>query len=471
MQLGDHIGVAGILIGLIGLALTFLFPTKRWIGWVVLAFAVILCVLWLCLTLRSRKEETGHAEKLPAPINLPSKEPPADVPPPGTGKARDLRPVGSHFDRELAFASLTEIGWQTKQEKGLQIFEWSGRPLPDMEASAKAFSSLQEPFQINLQSVPSLSGFEKVANAKGCVKVAILASDLSNLDALRNFKYLNELFVSQVPLNAKNFVDISSLSQLKGLSDLTLNSVRVETLKDLAGLTQLRSVDVSGSLVSDVDPLRSSSGLKRLRIANTRIGDLSSISSFSRLEDLTIDTSQVKSFSATDGLSSLHRLTIWGNGDFSASNLPDLPSLTSMWIDATALNLHGLRKYAGLEELYLSGAGAINALANVSGAEEIGSLPKLSHLEMRFLSIPSISFLQGNVELKELYVLDLPINQIDGIRKLKKLSKVTLVRVPVVEISPLLEVESLRELNLIGVPARADIMSALETRGVHVTNY
>jgi hypothetical protein len=55
MGLGDRLGFVGILLALIGIAITLLWPTKRWIGWVCLVLAGILGLSWAGLEFRDRR--------------------------------------------------------------------------------------------------------------------------------------------------------------------------------------------------------------------------------------------------------------------------------------------------------------------------------------------------------------------------------------------------------------------------------
>jgi len=46
MQLGDHLGFAGVVLGVAGLGITILWPAKRWIGYVCLVIAGLLGICW-----------------------------------------------------------------------------------------------------------------------------------------------------------------------------------------------------------------------------------------------------------------------------------------------------------------------------------------------------------------------------------------------------------------------------------------
>jgi hypothetical protein len=44
--IGDRLGFAGLIVGLLGIALMYLVPNKKWIGWVALILAAALGVAW-----------------------------------------------------------------------------------------------------------------------------------------------------------------------------------------------------------------------------------------------------------------------------------------------------------------------------------------------------------------------------------------------------------------------------------------
>jgi len=54
ISLGDRLGLAGLIVGLIGVAVVYLLPDKKWVGWLFLATAFVLSLAWLRLDLRNR---------------------------------------------------------------------------------------------------------------------------------------------------------------------------------------------------------------------------------------------------------------------------------------------------------------------------------------------------------------------------------------------------------------------------------
>lgn len=62
--LGDHLGFASLVVGVVGVAITILWPTKRRVGYVCLAGAFLVCVCWGWSASRSKPDE-GHIQRVP----------------------------------------------------------------------------------------------------------------------------------------------------------------------------------------------------------------------------------------------------------------------------------------------------------------------------------------------------------------------------------------------------------------------
>jgi|GEM_PF-6541365 len=60
MELGNHLGFAGITLALVGLSVTLLWPQKRWIGYLSLVAAIVLLVIWGALALKEKRELEGR---------------------------------------------------------------------------------------------------------------------------------------------------------------------------------------------------------------------------------------------------------------------------------------------------------------------------------------------------------------------------------------------------------------------------
>jgi Leucine-rich repeat (LRR) protein len=81
-----------------------------------------------------------------------------------------------------------------------------------------------------------------------------------------------------------------------------------------------------------------------------------------------------------------------------------------------------------------------------------------------------LGFLDGNSTITDLNLSSIPITNGAELATMSSLRKLSLVDVPLVDISPLLSLPTLKELSLLRTPARADVIAALQRRGVKVTS-
>jgi hypothetical protein len=62
MALGDHLAIAGILLAFLGIGITVLWPSKRWVGWTCIFAAVLVGAIWIVLSLKHRTIENETVE-------------------------------------------------------------------------------------------------------------------------------------------------------------------------------------------------------------------------------------------------------------------------------------------------------------------------------------------------------------------------------------------------------------------------
>ena len=57
MELGDHLGFAGIILALLGIGITIMWPTKRWIAYLCFVAAIALGLCWGVMAHRAKARE------------------------------------------------------------------------------------------------------------------------------------------------------------------------------------------------------------------------------------------------------------------------------------------------------------------------------------------------------------------------------------------------------------------------------
>ena len=423
-------------------------------------------------------EQFLEAEK---PASQPSAHVPASgqSPPAEQSKRAELTPPRlsnvpaepSHSETGGPIENLARLGWNIKtDDKGALIFEIVAKPLPNMKESAVYFRVLQKQFQFNLQQVSSINGLALLSGVNNCVRLEIGASDIEDTAELRGLTSLRTLVISQTPFTVRHELNIGALASLVELESLSLNMSRVTNIEPLRKLTKLTSLSIGGSLVRDLSPIERLTGLKSLDVRDSGVTDMSAIGGDDSLEELSVDQKQVPSLVHLSRLTKLNKLTIIAQVPVEMAAVGTLSNLRSLFIWGPPLiDLSPLRKLGKLANLQVSGLGFTAGRSVVSDVDAIGELVQLRTLTLAQLQIDSLRFLAQLNGLAELNLNGLPIGSMPELAHLTFLKRISLVDVPVVDITPLLSLSNLEQVTLLRTPARADVISELERRGVKVT--
>ncbi len=373
---------------------------------------------------------------------------------------------------ERPIARLAELGWTVRPGAKEIVFEISNGSLPAMAESAKYFKQLSKPFRLHFQQVTNLDGLHFLAGVEGCTKIEINAGEFTDLSELRDFHNLPSLIVSQLPLNGSGTVDIAPLAKLTNLRELNLGSVKLRTIEPLSELKNLRSLYLRGTFITDVSAASAFSALESIDLTDTRVTDLSPLSHLQELSELGVGGAQLPGLPALRNLKKLKTLRVIEQGPIEFSPIAELTNLESVWIwgGRFPLNVLPIRNLTKLRYLALSGLG-FGPLTQVTNIEVVGTLRQLQTLTLGQLQIGDLTFVESLNDLTEINLGDIPITSVAPLRGLKKLKKISLTSTMVVDISPFMELPALTDLTVGRTPARTDVLSELERRGVNVRSF
>ncbi len=366
--------------------------------------------------------------------------------------------------------NLARLGWDIKRDaEGGNVFEIAGKPLPNMEKSASYFRVLNKPFGLRVRQVSSIAGFKFLSGTTNCIRLEISASDIDNISELGDLTGLRTLAISQTPFTARHELNVSPIASLTNLETVTLNGSRVSYIEPLGGLRKLASLNLGQSLVRDLSPIKGLSLLRSLDVRGSRVTDLSVLDGAEVLEELSVDEKQVPSLRQLSHLPNLSKLTVISHVPFNMAPVGTLSNLKALFVwGPPVIDLAPLRKSAKLTHLTIMGFGFLSGRSMVLDADAIEELPQLRALTLGQVQIDSIRFLAKSNSLVELNLSGLPLRTISELANLMSLQKISLTDIPVVDISPLLSLPNLTSLYVLRTPARADVISELERRGVKV---
>ncbi|MBN2182494.1 MAG: leucine-rich repeat domain-containing protein [Sedimentisphaerales bacterium] len=254
----------------------------------------------------------------------------------------------------------------------------------------------------NISNISDLTGLEYAANLDELsLHNNFQISDLSPLSGLTN---LTTLY-----LYGNNISDLSPLSGLTNLVTLYLYGNQISDVSALSELTNLVYLDLWGNQISDVSALSGLTNLELLNLCHNKIGDIWALSGMTDLIWLDIHSNNIDDLSPLSGLTNLELL------DLDANHISDLSALAGLtnleWLDLDENLISDLSALSGLTNMV-----EIDIHANQVG--DISPLAGLIYLEDLDLDTNQISDISYLADMTDLVYLDLHSNQISDISPL-----------------------------------------------------
>lgn len=204
--------------------------------------------------------------------------------------------------------------------------------------------------------------------------------ELESLDGLSNLKTLSSLVLGN---DTVDDLDLTRLSKLHHLTNLSLSGKAVHDVTSLAGLRKLRNLNLSSTSVSDLTPLAPLESLETLSLSGTPVGDLTPISGLTRLKRLDLTQTPMSDLSPVAGLTSLNELSIVSTRVSDLTPLAGLPRLRSLLLGGTVTDgVRCLAELKSLEELHIEITDD-SPLEDIVAVLRSGQLTTLTYLGIR----------------------------------------------------------------------------------------
>ncbi len=268
-----------------------------------------------------------------------------------------------------------------------------------IEIATKDIEDIEE-FDLSTSTISNLAGlenFENLVTLNLSKNVIIVANPLKQLSKLEN------LNISENPINTEILSTISELTTLKQLSvrNTQMNGDQLDYFKNL---NNLETLILAGNNISAIEKISGLTGLTQLDISvNTSFTDFGQVTSFVNLTGLNISGTGITTFEGIKNLTKLEKLYAADNNEITTT--------------------------AGINPLFETQR--VTKTDDETGKTEIVTEPVLSHLTVLNLSSigvdtkrPSISF--SNIgkltTLQELHLASNEISNISGVTNLINLN-------------------------------------------------
>lgn len=258
--------------------------------------------------------------------------------------------------------------------------------------------------------------------------------------------------------------DLSPLSGLTGLRQLSFSDGRISNLAPLSNLTDLEVLRLASNSVSDISQLKELTSLTELDLYNNQLTDISALEHLTQLQFLTLSRNQISDVSTLRNLTQLERLLLGQNLVSDISSLEGLTQLQNLDLKSNEVpNISALAPLKGLEVLNISD-NPLTDIAPLSGHTKLvdldisyNSIPDISHLAdatkmERFIAqTNSITDMGVVADMTSLQVLYLDNNQISVIPSLANLDSLFLLQIGSNEISDVSGLEGMTGLETVSI--------------------
>ena len=289
--------------------------------------------------------------------------------------------------------------------------------------------------------------------------LAITDKKLDSLSPLMSMFQLNELILKNCRFPTE---DLALLTQLPGLTRLSLSGCGLSTIEGLTGTPNLTYLDLSSNTVRNLSALSAMTGLKELYLQHNAVVDLNALSGLTGLENLDVSYNSISSLTP---LVSCTSLTYLNAGNNAISNLTGLDIMTGL----SYLNLNSnkisdatiLGSCTNLTELHI----AYNSLKNIT------MLSKLTRLEVLDFSHNSVYEIPFWPEGGPLRIIDGSYNEIKSVDTLWNMKELTYIYMDynkITSLSNLMSMPKLVQINAYGNPI--EDLTGLEAHNI-IVNY
>jgi Leucine-rich repeat (LRR) protein len=139
--------------------------------------------------------------------------------------------------------------------------------------------------------------------------------------------------------------DLSPLTNLTRLNDLTFTGTSVSNLEPLRSLSSLVSLNCGKNPLTDLSPLAGLSSLKSLDFSNSQVEELMPIQNMSQLETLKFNGTPVKRLKYLVNLRNLKVLELYNTKVSSLDELEQMRNLESLKIFNTKISAKRVEKF------------------------------------------------------------------------------------------------------------------------------
>ena len=207
--------------------------------------------------------------------------------------------------------------------------------------------------------------------------------------------YVDELTILRCQY--KNIIDLTGLSVLSFLENLSLSYNNISDISQLVSLRNVNTLGLARNNTSDLSALSEMSSLRTAWLYDNNITDLRPLAGLTQLGFLHLANNDITDVSPLAGLANLTGLEIWMNNISDISPLAELENLVllALWINNIS-DVSPLAGLTGLKTLYLDH----NMISDLNPLSQLTALEKLALYNNQISDVTPLAGLTNLISLR-----------------------------------------------------------------------
>lgn len=291
-----------------------------------------------------------------------------------------------------------------------------------------------------LEITPEVKDLSDLSLITFLEQLTIPEGEYENLGTISSLSSLRELKIDGVTLTSENLKAIAALPKLQSL---TLSRCNLSGISDLAGATNLTALDLSSNTLQDLSALKEMKELKYLNLSHNAITSLAHLSELKKLEELDVSFNALKTSTELSACTGLKKLFIGNNSLTQLGGIEKLTALTSLYAENNKLtDINHLSTCSEITDLNVSG----NAITDLS---PISTMPKLKELDFSSNQVAAIPKLASQDTLTSINGSSNLLTSLDALKAQSNLNYVFMeYNSGITSVVPLRECHNLVEVNV-----------------------
>lgn len=291
-----------------------------------------------------------------------------------------------------------------------------------------------------LEITPEVKDLSALSLITFLEQLTIPEGEYENLGTISSLSSLRELKIDGVTLTSENLKAIAALPKLQSL---TLSRCNLSGISDLAGATNLTALDLSSNTLQDLSALKEMKELKYLNLSHNAITSLAHLSELKKLEELDVSFNALKTSTELSACTGLKKLFIGNNSLTQLGGIEKLTALTSLYAENNKLtDINHLSTCSEITDLNVSG----NAITDLS---PISTMPKLKELDFSNNQVAAIPKLASQDTLTSINGSSNLLTSLDALKAQSNLNYVFMeYNSGITSVVPLRECHNLVEVNV-----------------------